>query len=354
MESVILEKCASYEQTEVQSAVENAINKLGGIGKFIKPGQKVLLKPNVLGGYSPSEAVTTHPNVVREVIRLVKKAGANPFIGESPGFGSLERHSKVCGIKQASEEEGAPIVEFSTPKNVEFPQGKRFKNLTLAKEIFDFDVIINLPKFKTHGLTGISGAVKNLFGCVPGILKSQYHYKIQKRSLLIDLINDIADYIKPKLNIMDAVWAMEGEGGPTKGNPCFMGIIGVSSSAFDLDQGFIKIINGESVQGFSFPDFKKVKAVPDFVYFLPITFLQKFIWRSLAEKPVINHEKCANCGICVKVCAAEALSCGKNTPDFDYGKCIRCFCCQEMCPEKAVDIRRNKIINYISKLFSRI
>ena len=148
---IVLEKCGSYDKEEVYSAVKNAISGLGGISSFIKVGQKVLLKPNVLGNFKPEDAATTHPEIIRAVIKIVKEAGAHPFIGESPGFGSLARFSGLTGVRKVSEEEKTPLIELITPKEVHFASGKRFKNLTVAAEIFDYDFIINLPKFKTHG-----------------------------------------------------------------------------------------------------------------------------------------------------------------------------------------------------------
>ena len=259
MDKIKVVKCDSYNIDEVYAAVKAAIDGIGGILAFIKPNQKILIKPNVLGDFKPDQAATTHPEIVRAVIRLVKEAGAFPSIGESPGFGSLDRFSRPTGIKKVSEEECVPLVEFITPKDVEFHDAKRFKSLTVASEIFDYDFIINLPKFKTHGLTGTTGAVKNLFGCVPGILKSQYHFKIKTREYLVDLLHDLAKYIKPGLSIMDAVWAMEGEGGPSQGTPKHMGIVAASTDPFLLDEAFDKIINGIDVQGFSCPEFKKIE-----------------------------------------------------------------------------------------------
>ncbi len=351
MADVSIVKCNSYSFDEVYRSIVTAIDKIGGIGLFVKPGQKVLLKPNILAGHKPEAAVTTHPEIVRAVIRIVKEAGGIPFIGESPGYGSLERFSKPTGIKQVSIDENVPLIEFVTPKDVSNPNGQRFKNLTIAAEVFEYDVLINLPKFKSHALTGTTGAVKNLFGCVPGILKSQYHFKLMTRALFIQFLEDLARYINPKLSIMDSVWAMEGEGGPASGTPKFMGIVAASSDPFVLDQAFIKMINGEAVQGFSFPDYKQIANKRDSL--IPIPFVDKYLKRWFAEKPVINRKKCVNCGVCIKVCAAKALSKEINTPKYDYDKCIRCFCCQEMCPEKAIYIEKNFIATIVSSILSR-
>jgi Pyruvate/2-oxoacid:ferredoxin oxidoreductase delta subunit len=298
--------------------------------------------------------VATHPEFIRAVIRVVKEAGGIPSIGESPGIGTLNRTAAHAGIKKMAEEENVPLIELVTPRDIAFPEGKAFKQFTVAAEIFDFDLIINLPKFKTHELFGITGAVKNIFGCVPGILKSQYHFKIQKRDLLLDFIHDLARRIKPGLNIMDAVWAMEGAGGPTAGNPRFMGIVAASSDAFALDEAMLKIINGETVQGFSCPDFKKISVFPEEVFHLPFPFLQKLYSRWLAERPVIEAGKCTGCGTCIEVCAAGAIKKGKRTPKYDYFRCIKCFCCQELCPERAIKVKKNPLVVSLSNMLSRI
>lgn len=346
-------KCSSYDQNDILTAIRSALEPLGGMGNFVKPGQKVLLKPNFLAGFIPEKAVTTHPEVIRTIIRMVREVGAYPTVGESPGFGTVEKLSKITGIKQVVEEEKVDLVELKTPKEISFPEGKKFKRITVASEIYDYDVIINIPKFKTHGLTGTTNAVKNLFGCVPGLLKSQYHYKIKEREPFIEMLEDLARLISPKLTIMDAVLAMEGEGGPAGGTPIQMGIIGATTDPFDIDQQMLKIINGENVQGFSFPDFKKINVFPSHVEFLPLSFLLRFINKKLSDKPVIDPKKCVNCKICINVCAAKAMAVGSKNPVYDYDKCIRCFCCQEMCPERAIYIKKSLISDFLAKIFNR-
>lgn len=351
---IALCKCGAYHPLELNTAIKEALEQIGGVGQFIKPGQKVLLKPNAVLNSRPEAAVATHPEFIRAVVRIVKEAGGLPSIGESPGIGSFSRTAASAGIKKMAEEESVPLVELVTPLEVSFPEGKAFKHFTVAAEIYNFDLIINLPKFKTHELFGVTGAVKNLFGCVPGILKSQYHFKIQKRERMLDFIHDLARMIKPGLNIMDAVWAMEGVGGPTAGAPKFMGMVAASPDAFALDEAMQKIINGEEVQGFSCPDFKKISVLPEETFHLPFPILQKLYSRWLAERPVIDRGKCTNCGTCIKICAANAIKPGRNTPRYDYYRCIKCFCCQELCPERAIRVKKNPLVVIISNILSRV
>ncbi len=316
------------------------------IEPHIQPGQKVLLKPNILGPFSAESAVVTHPEVIRAVIRLVREAGGLPTVGESPGIGSVHRFAKISGIQKVLDEEKVPLIDLKTPVEVENPKGKRFKKFTLARELYDFDILINLPKFKTHQLTVISGAVKNLFGCVPGIIKSQYHFKIQKQPEFLEMLNDLAELINPQLTIMDAVWAMDGAG-PSAGDPYPLKIIGVSTDCRALDLEMLKLIEG-------IKDFKKVDRPRENMYHLPFPILQKYLKKYTSEWPVIDRKKCLNCNSCVEVCAAQALKRSDPTPVFDYEKCIRCYCCQEFCPEHAVLIRKNRLFERLFSLLSRL
>lgn len=311
----------------------------------IKPGQKVLLKPNILGPFTAESAAVTHPEVIRAVIRLVRKAGGIPSVGESPGIGSLSRFARISGIQKMLDEEQAPLIDLKTPIEVENPKGRRFKKFTLARELYDFDILINLPKFKTHQLTGVTGAVKNLFGCVPGIIKSQYHFKIQKPLEFMEMLDDLADLVNPQLTILDAVWAMQGDG-PTAGQPYHLKTLGIATDCRALDQEMLKLIEG-------LKDFKRVEKTRGDMYHLPFPFLESYLKKYTSEWPTIDRTLCTNCGSCVAVCAAGALKRSAPTPVFNYDKCIRCYCCQEFCPEHAVKIRKNWLFDRIFSLLSR-
>ncbi|MBI5699042.1 DUF362 domain-containing protein [Candidatus Saganbacteria bacterium] len=311
----------------------------------IKPGQKVLLKPNLLGPFTAESAAVTHPEVIRAVIRLVRKAGGIPAVGDSPGIGSVHRFAGISGVQKMLDEEKVQLLDLKTPIEVDHPKGKRFKKFTLARELYDFDILINLPKFKTHQLTGVTGAVKNLFGCVPGIVKSRYHFKIQKLAEFVEMLNDLADLIDPQLTIMDAVWAMDGAG-PTAGKPYHLKTLGIGADCRALDREMLKLIEG-------LKDFKKVEKPRDNMYHLPIPFLEKVLKKYTSEWPVIDRSSCTSCNSCVAVCAAKALKKSAITPVFDYDKCIRCYCCQEFCPEHAVKIKKNWLFDRIFNLLSR-
>ncbi|MFA4906077.1 MAG: DUF362 domain-containing protein [Candidatus Margulisiibacteriota bacterium] len=336
---VVLKSVPDYDPENIRKALA------GSVEPHIKPGQKVLLKPNLLGPFTAKSCAVTHPEVIRAVIRLVRKAGGVPTVGESPGIGSVHRFAKISGAQKVLDEEKVQLLDLKTPIEVDHPQGKRFKRFTLARELNDFDVLINLPKFKTHQLTGITGAVKNLFGCVPGIVKSRYHFKIQKPAEFVEMLNDLADLISPKLTIMDAIWAMDGAG-PTAGQPYHLKTLGIGTNCRAMDQAMLKLIEG-------LPDFKKVEEPRDDMYHLPFPFLEKYLKRFTSERPVIDRSSCTNCSSCVAVCAAGALNRSTTAPSFDYDKCIRCYCCQEFCPEHAVKIKKNWLFDRIFNLLSR-
>jgi len=365
MPKVALVKCSSYNTEEIYQKVQSLIDLLGGIKSFIRSGQKVLIKPNILAPFKIERAATTHPAMVEAAILLVKQSGGKPYVGESPGAGSAEYCAKAAGILDICKKHRVRFVDLKTPVEVENPQGQRFKKIYIAKEIDEFDAIINVPKWKTHGLTSITGAVKNLYGCVPGLLKSQYHYKIRTRPEFCELIIDIYRFFKEKVKlcILDGVVAMEGEG-PSAGNPYPLGLIGISTDQMAVDQVFSEIcgidpksvpiieyqkdieVIGEKIRA---PGFKYYESLPEGV--LHLGLLGQILNIFFREKPVILENKCTKCATCVMVCASRAIL---NEMKIDYGKCVRCFCCAEFCPEKAIIIKRNPAIHFINRLLQSL
>jgi uncharacterized protein (DUF362 family) len=352
MSRVILIPCANYQNEIKLPAIDLS-------------GQKVLIKPNILAPFRVERAATTHPAVVEAVILMVKASGGRPFVGESAGGGSSEYAARTTGILEVCKKHNVPFVDFKTPIEAENLNGKRFKRINIAKEVLDFDCIINVPKWKTHGLTAVTGAVKNMFGCVPGLLKSQYHYKIKTRLEFCDLMLDIHRYFKDRvrLSIMDGVVAMAGEG-PSAGDPYPLGLIGISEDQMALDQVFCEVcgidprtvpiiecqkdivVVGEMKK---VRDFKHYERFPEQV--LHLGLLGGLLKLIFDEKPVILEDKCTKCRTCVSVCASKAIS---DEIVIDYDKCIRCYCCAEFCPEKAVKIKRNPILYWLNRLVQRL
>ncbi|MEK7850588.1 MAG: DUF362 domain-containing protein, partial [Deltaproteobacteria bacterium] len=175
MSKVVLKRCPDYDPEKVYNSIAESVELLGGISSFVKRGEKLLLKPNLLSAKAVEKAVTTHPAVIEAVIRLVKDSGAKPFIGDSPGIGSAEQVAAKSGIKKVADRYGVQIVNLSDGIQVENRKGKMFKRLDLSKTAYEADGIINLPKLKTHVMMTMTLGVKNLFGCVPGKRKISWH-----------------------------------------------------------------------------------------------------------------------------------------------------------------------------------
>lgn len=371
MSKVAIVKCDSYVQETVTQSVKNAIEALVDLRTLIKPGMTVLLKPNILMGYAPERAVTTHPAVLRAVCALVAPLGGRILIGDSGGFGATHKNAEKSGLAEVAREFDADILPFNDPVDVALPEGRYIKHFKIERAITQADVIINLPKLKTHGLTYFTGAAKNLYGCLPGLEKGKGHMKMPTRELFSELIVDLNLAIKPHLTVMDAVVGMEGHG-PSNGDPRHIGLILAGTRTFDLDSVAAAIIGLKSDevpylliarerQLFSpttvdivGPSIEEVK-VADYQLIVQTTrsrklrnfFLKWFgavAKRLMLNKPVLIREKCRKCNVCVEVCPVKTISPSKGGPVFEYSHCIHCYCCQEMCPHGAIELKRKLIL----------
>lgn len=372
-DKVALVSCANYDADKVNDAVIEALDYLGGLDRFVKPDQQVLLKVNLLTKRPPEDAVTTHPAVVKAVAREVIRVGGKPVIYDSPGGpftkATLESIYQTCGLAQVAQETGAKLNWDIAGINVSAPEEAKVRNFILSQAVCTADVIINLPKLKSHGLTRYTGAVKNLFGCVPGLHKAEYHLQLPGLDQFVGFLLDLALTVKPSLTIMDAIVGMEGEG-PSAGTPRHLGYLLASPSVFALDAAAVTMIGlkldevpsthlaqqrnlmnlpvGDIVVGASLKD----AIVHDFNvpppggtsfrllgYKLPPRLL-KLAGGLMGARPVFNADQCRRCGICVRSCPAKAITLSRICPVVDLRQCIRCFCCQELCPEQAVRIHR--------------
>jgi uncharacterized protein (DUF362 family)/Pyruvate/2-oxoacid:ferredoxin oxidoreductase delta subunit len=366
MSVVAIKKCGSYEKGAVQKAVSEALSLLGGMEKFAKRGERVLVKPNLLAAKPPEAAVTTHPQVVGAVLALLKEAGAVPVVGDSPGLGSARKVADKGGILAVCAEMGVELIELKELLVADNPGGRTFKKLEVAKEALECGAIINVPKLKTHAQMYLTMAVKNMFGCVPGKLKPQWHLSagVQSRSFASMLL-DLCAFLSPRLSIMDAVTTMEGNG-PGNGDPRHVGLVFAAGSPLALDAAAASVVGAKpqdvpllktaiemgipeadhsnirvlgekiedvAVSGFVFPPLSS----PNFTERLP-KFLDGPLRKALTSRPHIEEGKCTLCGVCVSVCPAEVM---ENTGKIEiaYDRCIRCYCCQEMCPEGAISAR---------------
>jgi len=367
--TVALIRCPDYDPGRVLAALRRGIGLLGGIERFVSPGENILLKPNVLAAVPAARHVTTHPAVFQAAARLLLERGARLRYGDSPGFGSFAAAADRSGLEAAAREVGAAAADFSLKAQVSFGEALIAKQLVLAREALDADGIVNLAKMKTHGFMRITGAVKNLFGCVPGIRKGEYHVKMPRREHFAAMLVDVARRLRPRLNVLDGIVAMEGNG-PSSGTPRPLGVLLLSADPVALDSVFCRLVRlpqefvpflapgAESGLGVCADDAIEVVgdeldalACPDFqVVRRPAAEMDRafpyYLKRWITPRPVIDPSRCLRCGVCTAVCPLEPKAVRPPADDpgrvplYDYRRCIRCYCCQEMCPHGAISVYR--------------
>nr|WP_279342319.1 DUF362 domain-containing protein [Geotalea sp. SG265] len=368
---VVIERVGTYRRAAVEAGIDRLLRPLGGMEAFVRPGERVLLKPNMLSAKTPDAAVTTHPEVVRAVIRLVQEAGGIVLVGDSPGVGSSMRVAEKTGLMQVIRETGAEFADFS--EAVEVSGEGVFRRFALARPYLEADKIINLPKLKTHEMMTMTCAVKNLFGSVVGTAKAGWHLKAgADRELFARMLVELYLVRKPDLNIVDAIVAMEGDG-PGNGDPCDVGLLlaGQSAVAVDVIAAEIagipkKLLPMERVAaqlGISGAERSAIKTVglplhearvadfrlphiSDVQFGLPL-FLKNRLRHYLTSRPAVNTERCRLCGICKDACPPHAIGVRDGKLTFDYHACIRCFCCRELCPEGALDVVEGALLKMI-------
>ena len=367
---VSIVRCRDYDRELIFEKVKEAVDLSGSIHSFVKPGEKVLIKPNLLKARPPGAAVTTHPEMVRAVIRLVRQAGGIPVVGDSPGIGEEKDVLRRSGIMNVIEEEGASIADFTD--SVKMKGCGRFHHFEVAKCAVDADVIINLPKLKTHGMMVMTGAVKNLFGCIPGKKKVQWHFNtgIDHDSFARMLV-ELSILLKPRLTILDAVTAMEGNG-PGSGDPRRMGLIiaGEDPVSLDVVSGIIvglspmqiPIIRAARSAGIGETRIEHIRILGEKIdeikvkdFRLPIStnpewsipeWARRRLKDALTIRPMIDKDICIRCGVCQDECPREAIGEKDGYLKVDYRNCIRCFCCQEFCPEGAITIGKGWLLRF--------
>jgi len=375
LSKVSIVRCNSYEQKEVEEAVRESLQLIGGLDEIIKPQDRVLLKVNMINSDFPEKAATTHPSVLRAVIRVVKEMGGEPVVGDAPGvaYRYIERTWQKTGLRRAAEEEGAEAINFREIKEIDnSTNNQKIPVLHVAKEVLDADVVVSLPKLKTHSFTLFTGAIKNLYGTIPGFRKKELHALAPRPQDFAELMVDIFSVIKPSLAIMDGVVGMEGEG-PVAGSPRKVGLILASKDLVSLDAVASNIIGyhpfdieitkvaakrglgvgkleeieikGVPLNEVKIEDFKLVsnlntllKRVPSFVFSL----LRPAASLLLKVTPGVDEDSCRRCGDCAEACPVKAIKMENNKcPLINQKRCIRCFCCTEVCPYGSMKIERN-------------
>lgn len=365
MNKVSLLRCDEYIDMEARAA--ELLSGLGGITAFIRPGQRVLIKPNLLTDRYPDRHVTTHPELVRAIIRLVKQAGGNPVVADSPASANkLEEVWEKTGFRALCADEGVELL------NLESAGSERFEvngfGFNIARPILESDVVINMPKVKTHVLTILTAAVKNMFGTVPGYQKAMLHKLHPRVADFGRLLNEIYTETRPVLNIADGIWGMEGDG-PSAGQPVKMGFLAASADGVALDFVLCQLLGiaprdvpylsihcpdgvvphvptvgarVEDLRGhYRIPGTLRSHLIPAWL----VALLRPFLW----IRPSFT-DACVCCGRCVKACPMHALSLRpKHKPDLNPPSCIGCCCCHEICPHSAIEMKQSPFLDFIRR-----
>lgn len=243
--TVALARCRDYEPASVRAAVKEVVEHLGGWSAFARGGERLLLKPNLLKAAPPEQAVTTHPEVLRAVALELRALGSEPFIGDSPAWGSFRRAVEKSRIADMARQEALPLEAFNQGRRVDNDEGQVYRHFIIDGAVLRADGLVNCPKLKTHEQLYMTGAVKNLFGCVTGKRKAWWHLKAGTYdNYFARMLVEVYQVLKPRLHIMDAVAAMEGRG-PSQGRPRPMGFVAASTDAVALDRVCLEIIGGE-------------------------------------------------------------------------------------------------------------
>ncbi len=387
---VFIVRCRDYE--EVEDKLTELLEMMNGMGTFAKPGEKIVLKINLLQAAKPGKAVTTHPAVAAAVARLVKKEGAIPIIADSPGSGypynkkALDKTYRTCGINRVAEEEGIEINFDPKYDIVSFPEGKLIKRFEVITPVLEADGVFNLCKLKTHLFMHMTGAVKNNFGVIPGLTKPGYHAKLHDKSRFANMLLDLAEYVSPRISIMDAVTGLEGEGPGAAGEPRHVGLLMAARSPLALDVVAGEIIGlkrennpvlteaekrglfpnsienvqviGADISDVRILDYKFPPTIFEVTGIGGVSWWQKalmpLVKTGMSLKPQVVREKCTACGVCTEACPMEAVTVIKSNSNGNYAQindknCIRCYCCHEMCQESAIKLHKSILYRIVNR-----
>lgn len=369
---VAIQKCEDYDKERVFASVHTLLDHFGGIQRFVKKGQNVLLKPNMLSAKVPERGITTHPVMVEAMIREVHSVGGTVWMGDSPAGAvkGIQRYWDNTGYGELAGRTGIKLINFEADDKV--PRHIGGMTFQVARAVAEADVVINLPKFKTHGLTLYTGAIKNLLGTLPGFQKVHLHKQYPHPTSFSRMLVEIYSLVKPQLNVMDGILGMGGNG-PSTGQRRMTSLLLASTDGIALDavagrlMGFregevdvVRIGNQENVgtgkldeieilgepldsihlEDFNLPSNRLIRMIPE--------FLGRWVGKLLWVRPYADLEKCTGCGICAENCPVEAIRMVDGIPVTDYKLCINCLCCNECCPESAV-IQQ---MSWLAKLFA--
>lgn len=386
--TVAVVSCGGYERREVLDAVRRSIDLIGGLGRFVRKGQRVLVKPNLLSGAPPEKCVTTHPQVVHAVAKLLRDFGCEVLIADSPGAGALYTEGNlrkayaVAGWKEVADELGVGLNLDTGYQEVPNPQGKLVRRFLVIDPAVEADAIVVVSKAKTHVLTSMTGAAKNLFGVIPSLEKPSMHSRFQSVAEFSDMILDLNQLLKPDLQVMDAVIGMEGDG-PHTGEPRRIGAIlasddftaldCVASRLMSLEPMRVGTIEAAARRGLVREDLSDVRTVGDPVgplvvkdFRMPKTMSPEkgfgqtrlarvalSLVKAYSLKPKVDQDRCMGCEKCVLVCPRQTITMSKGKARIDAGNCILCYCCHEMCESKAISLQRSLGGRIVARLVER-
>jgi uncharacterized protein (DUF362 family)/NAD-dependent dihydropyrimidine dehydrogenase PreA subunit len=353
MPTIVAGRCDSYDVALLKAFFASALTALG----CSFSGLKVLLKPNLLSGKAPPKAVNTHPLFVDALAQVFLDNGCTVFIGDSPGYESTERALEKSGIMAVAAARGLHIAPFRRKVSKINAGVSPYREFFLGEDPLDYDLVVNLPKLKSHVMMGITAGVKNTFGFIPSLDKARWHLRCGRDTeLFAAVLIDIHTVVRPALTVLDGITIMDGDG-PGSGRVRPGGLVALTDNAFCLDAFLERLlaaplplpISALAARHGLLPDARIVDwgipDVPDFRFpgtmrvdwNLP-SFVRQTARHIMVRKPRCNQRKCTLCRTCVDVCPAAALEIRDDRLRFDYTKCIRCYCCQEMCPTGAITI----------------
>ncbi len=379
MSKVALLKCSVYEVDQIEQVLREGFELLGGAGflrRLIPVGSSVLLKPNLLSVAGKGSPVITHFAVFEAVVRIVREYSDNLSFGDSPGQEDTRTAAEKSGLMEVANRYGVQFSDFNDSVHCKLESPLMYKYWNVARGPWEADVVITLPKLKTHAMMYYTGAVKNQFGCIPGSQKAQWHTKLPDSASFAKMLLDLNSVVKTSFAILDGIVAMEGNG-PRNGTPKQMNTLIMGESLTAVDSTAVRLIGykdvlavpvlkaahnagwgtvlpeeievlGRNIEEMKCRDFKLSRNAKVVNFLTP--GLTSLVSTMTAPDPVLVEDKCIGCRKCQEVCPEKdrvisfTRHKGKVIPRWDYSKCIRCFCCQELCPKGAI-ITRDKTLS---------
>lgn len=374
---VSVQAATSYDEAVMDACVAGHFELLR-LDELLRPDMRVTIKPNLLMKRRPEEGTTTHPALVAAIIRRLQKAGVTQItLADSPG--GLYNHPQLTAIYRATgmeavaEETGTQLNLALESQNLSCPSPTLCRSFPIIQPVAEADLVISVCKLKTHCMAGLSGGVKNLFGCIPGLTKPDFHWRYPDPEDFCSMLVDLCETVKPAITFCDAVISMEGDG-PSSGQLRPTGMTLCSRSPYALDMALCQVIGrdpeeiltvkeaasrglgpsgpqevelvGDPLQ--CYPDFRRPRTVSmDFLSKVPGVLrpvVRPLVDRFLTTRPRIDHKRCVGCGKCAESCPAHTITLRDGKAWIDDSKCIRCYCCHEMCPIRAIHVKQNRLL----------